>query len=50
MSTPLIFSVSCYVIQDFVVRAITIIFEKKRSRITNMEQIGGWEGGGNVLV
>lgn len=29
MSPPLIFSVSCYFVQDFVVRAITIIVEKR---------------------
>lgn len=50
MNTPFIFSVSCYFIQDFVVRAITTILEKKRSQVTNMEKIEVWEGGGNVSV
>lgn len=37
MSTPLIFSVSSYFLKDVVVRAITILSEKKRSRITKTE-------------
>lgn len=36
LNTPFTFSVSCYFIQDFVVKATTIIFERKRSQDTNL--------------
>lgn len=50
LNTPFIFSVSCYFIQDFVVRATTIIFERKRSQDTNMDKSEVCEGGGNIFV
>lgn len=48
LDTPFILSVSCYFIMDSVVRGTTIIFEKKRTQVTNKEKIKVWEGGGNV--
>lgn len=50
LNTPFIFSISSYFPQDFIVRATTIISEKKRSQVTNMEKTELWEGGGNVFV
>lgn len=50
LNIPFIFSISSYFTQDFIVRAATIISEKKRSQVTNMEKTELWEGGGDVFV
>lgn len=50
LNIPFIFSVSCYFIPDFVVKATTIIFERTRSQDTNIDKRQVWEGGGNVSV